>query len=475
MNVLIIATNRNRHPMPVMPLGACLVAEAAEKAGHCVGLLDLMFAREPARAVAAAVKKFQPAVIGLSVRNIDNNDMARPAFYPAELPPLFAAIRAAGGAPVVLGGAAVSIMPEELLRFTGATCAVCGEGEMVFPELLEGLAAGKLPEDLPGLAWLEGGVFRANPPARYGYSRDCPAPDFRRWLHVRAYRRHMATVPLQTKLGCHFRCVYCTYRKIEGGSYRMLDPASAAAAVRKLTAMGLRDIEIVDNVFNSPCSHAVAVCEELARLRTGARLQSLEINPAFVDDPLLKAMEQAGFRGIGLTVESAAAAVLRGLNKGFGTEAVYGAADVVARHRLPCLWIFLLGGPGETPETVQETLTFARFAIRPKDVAFFNTGIRVYPGTELERIARRQGVLRQEPREMLAPVFYVSPEVEPAWLRQVVKKAMAANLSFLDADSLGLEWLPALNAIGRRLGVRPPLWRYSRHIRRVLRLMGKDA
>jgi radical SAM superfamily enzyme YgiQ (UPF0313 family) len=475
MKVLIIATNRHRFPMPVMPLGACLVAEATEKAGHRVRLLDLMFARQPVRTAAAAVRKWQPAVIGLSVRNIDNNDMAHPAFYPEELLPLLAAIRQVSGAPVVLGGAAVSVMPEELLRFTGATCAVCGEGEMVFPELLERLAEERLPEDLPGLAWLERGVFRANPPARIGYSRDCPAPDFRRWIEVPAYRRHMATAPLQTKLGCHFQCVYCTYRKIEGGRYRMLEPASAARAVRKLAAMGLRDIEVVDNVFNSPYRHAIAVCEELARLRTGARLQSLELNPAFLDDPLLDAMEQAGFTGIGITVESAAAPVLRGLNKGFTTEAVYGAADVVARHRLPCLWIFLFGGPGETPETVRETLTFARFAIRPQDVAFFNTGIRIYPGTDLERIARLQGVLRHERRQMLEPVFYVSPEVEPAWIRQEVKKAMAVHLNFLDGDSIGLDCLPALNAIGRRLGIRPPLWRYSRYIRRGLRLMGRDV
>jgi radical SAM superfamily enzyme YgiQ (UPF0313 family) len=475
MDVLIIATNRHRHPMPVLPLGACLIAEATEKAGHQVRVLDLMFARHPVRLAAAEIRAFRPAVIGLSVRNIDNNDMAHPAFYPEELPSLLAAVRRVSAAPVVLGGAAVSVMPEELLRFTGATCAVCGEGEMVFPELLEGLAQGRLPKDLPGLAWLEDGVFQCNPPARIGYSRDCPAPDFRRWLHVASYRRQMATAPLQTKQGCHFRCVYCTYRKIEGGSYRMLEPASAAQAVRQLAAMGLRDIEVVDNVFNSPYHHAIAVCEELARLRSGARLQSLEINPAFVDDPLLEAMEQAGFTGIGLTVESAAAPVLRGLNKGFTTEAVYGAAEVISRHRLPCLWIFLLGGPGETPESVRETLTFARYAIRPGDVAFFNTGIRVYPGTELERIARQQGVLRCDRRQMLEPVFYVSPEVEPEWVRNEVKKAMADNLNFLDNDSIGLDVLPLLNGISRRLGLKPPLWRYSRHIRRGLRLLGMEA
>jgi radical SAM superfamily enzyme YgiQ (UPF0313 family) len=474
MNVLIIATNRHRHPMPVMPLGACIVAEAAAEAGHRVRLLDLMFARSPDQAVAAAIEEWRPEAIGLSVRNIDNNDMMQPAFYPPELLPIIEIIRSRCKAPVILGGAAVSVMPEELLRFTGANCAICGEGEVVFPELLDWLAKGSMPEDLPGLAWIEKDRFRSNPQPAIGYSRHCQAPDFPSWLNVRGYRRNLATVPLQTKLGCQFQCVYCTYRKIEGSAYRLMEPASAARAVAKLAAMGLRDIEVVDNVFNSPYWHALEVCEEVARLRPGVRLQSLELNPAFLDDALLTAMKQAGFTGIGLTVESAAAPVLKGLKKGFTTSEVFRAADVVARHPLPCLWIFLFGGPGETPETVRETLAFARQAIRPRDVAFFNVGIRVYPGTELEEIARQQGILHCGRPEMLSPVFYISPEVEAGWIRSELKKAMVRNMNFLDGDAIGLSFLPTLNVIGRKLGLRPPLWKHSRHIRRGLRLLGME-
>jgi radical SAM superfamily enzyme YgiQ (UPF0313 family) len=475
MNVLIIATNRCRNPMPVMPLGACMVAEAAAAAGHRVRVLDLMFLRNPGQAVAAAIREWQPEVIGLSVRNIDNNDMAQPVFFPAELLPLLAVIRQCSSAPVILGGAAVAVMPEELLRFTGADCAVCGEGETVFPALLARLSGGGVPGDLPGLAWLEDDQYRVNllPPS--DVSRACQAPDFPRWLEIGGYRRHLATVPLQTKLGCQFHCVYCTYRKIEGDTYRTAEPAGVAQAVRRLADMGLRDIEVVDNVFNAPHWHAMAVCEELARARLKVQLQSLELNPAFLDDDLLLAMQAAGFTGVGVTVESAAGPVLKGLGKGFTPEKVHAAADIIGRHQLPCLWIFLFGGPGETPDTVRETLAFAKSAIRPRDIAFFTVGLRIYPGTELEKIARRQGVLQCERREMLAPVFYLSPEVDGGWLRREVKKAMAERLNFLDGESLGLSFLPTLNIIGGKLGLRPPLWKHSRHIRRGLRLVGMDA
>jgi radical SAM superfamily enzyme YgiQ (UPF0313 family) len=253
------------------------------------------------------------------------------------------------------------------------------------------------------------------------------------------------------------------------------DPGSVTDAVARLAATGLRDIEIVDSVFNAPLEHAMNVCEALARARHRAWLQCLELNPLFLDDPLLAEMERAGFVGMGITLESASDPVLRGLKKGFTAREVHHAAEAVRRHGIPCAWIFLLGGPGETEETVKETLRFAGNRIRPRDVAFFNTGIRIYPGTELESIARRQGVLSRAPGEMLSPVFYVSPEVDGPWMERELKKSMNRHMNFLDMDSLGMSFLPTIHRIGHRLGVRPPLWRFTRSIRRWLRMAGMDV
>ena len=113
--------------------------------------------------------------------------------------------------------------------------------------------------------------------------------------------------------------------------------------------------------------------------------------------------------------------------------------------------------------------------IRPRDVAFFNTGIRIYPGTELESIARRQGVLSRAPEDMLSPVFYVSPEVDGPWMERELKKSMNRHMNFLNMDSLGMSFLPTIHRIGHRLGFRPPLWRYTRGIRRCLRMAGMDV
>jgi radical SAM superfamily enzyme YgiQ (UPF0313 family) len=242
-----------------------------------------------------------------------------------------------------------------------------------------------------------------------------------------------------------------------------------------LASRGSRHIEFVDNVFNSPYDHALSICESLAKVKHGALLQSLELNPLFIDDKLITTMERAGFSGIGITVESASDSVLSGLGKGFTAEHVYKAAEVIKRHKIPCVWIFMLGGPNETKETGAETLQFAENYIRPQDVAFFGLGIRIYPGTELESLARTQGLLSLTPEEMLEPVFYISPTIEYSWIQKRIKASMSRHMNFINTDSIGFPILLPIHWFGYKLGLRPPLWKHTRFIRRGLRFIGMDV
>lgn len=472
MNVLIINTNRHTLPVPVMPVGACMVADAAARAGHEVRFLDLAFEKDSLGALVQELRRKSPDVVGLSIRNIDNNDMHNPVCFIKGLRSLIIAIRDMTKAVIVLGGAAVAVMPEEIMRYTGVHLAVLGDGEIVFPQVLSALEDKTALQHIAGIAWMEKGRFRKNPRLSPFSSESCSAPDFHRWIKVKAYISHLSTIPLQTKLGCRFKCIYCTYNKIEGSSYRLFSPESVVDAVRKFGSLGFRDIEFVDNVFNAPYHHALPVCEALARSRHHMRLQSLELNPLFIDDALITGMERAGFIGAGMTVESASDAVLAGLGKNFSAQHVYNAAEVMHRHRLPCLWIFMLGGPGETYETVRETIRFAETAIRPQDSAFFNIGIRIYPGTDLESLARKQGLLSLTPLDMLESVFYTSPEVPYNQIVTQIQHAMNTHMNFICSDSIGMPLLSSLHRWGYRLGIRPPLWRYTPLIRRGLRSVG---
>lgn len=472
--ILIINTNRNHFPLPVIPIGACMTAQAAEEAGYQVNLLDLTFDKDPLRRVYEQVSAFEPHFVGLSIRNIDNHNIQDPYSFAAELKAIMQIITTESPAPVIIGGAAVCIMPEELLKLTGAEWAVTGDGETIFPVLIRKLSNDENPKEVPGVAWLEEGRLQGSPPA-VPFQKGCWSPDYPRWIETKEYLQRLASIPLQTKLGCHFQCVYCTYRKIDGGPYCLSDPAQVASVVQSLERQGFRDIEFVDNVFNYPYGHALAVCEAIAGQRGRARLHTVELSPLELDTALLKEMKRAGFSGIGVTAESASEAVLEGLGKGFGPGDVCQAAEAVRRSDIPCLWIFMLGGPGETKQTVAETLKFARQEIRKADVAFFGVGVRIYPGTRLEAIARSQGLLDKSRSAMLEPVFYLCPEVGLDWITKELRKAMDHNMNFIGHESLGFPLLPAIERWAYRIGLRPPLWRHTRPIRRGLRILGMEA
>jgi radical SAM superfamily enzyme YgiQ (UPF0313 family) len=450
-----------------MPTGACTVAEAAERAGHDARVLDMMFARDPLRALSGELDAFRPDVVAISARNIDNADMLAPASQYDDLAPVVQAVRERGRAPVVIGGGAVSVMPSPLLRYCGADWAVLTDGDVVFPRMLDALAAGGDARGVPGVAWLEDGRLAMRPAQPQCPAEPIPAPDFRRWVSVGAYLRRFASAPVQTKRGCPFECAYCTYPLIEGRDYRLFSPEVVLASVRRLAAGGIRDIEFVDNVFSAPYEHALSVCEALARAGLSVRPETVNVSPAGLDDPLLDAMERAGFVGIGVAAESAADAVLTGLRKTFTAAHVRAAAQAVRRHRVPCLWTFLFGGPGETRETALETLDFAESVLRPGDAIFFTVGVRIYPGTDVERTARREGLLSGDAADLLRPTFYVSPALEAAWLVERLKETAHRNRRFVEPLGRPGPLLRAGRMLGYLAGLRPPLWKHAGWVRRV--------
>jgi len=464
--------------MPVIPYGACIVAQAVERAGHRARVIDLMFEPDPVNAVQSAFNGSPPDVVGISVRNLDNNDMQDTAEYVTELVNLTGEIRRWTDAPIVLGGPAVGVMPEQLLRSTGADFAVLGDGEDVFPRLLQAMENGdhswQMIQQIPKVALIEENTFKTSNNFPFQLSPANMLLEFDKWIDVHKYRSNLATVPIQSKRGCPFDCIYCTYGITEGKDYRLFHPEEVADTVRRLSAAGLRDIEFVDNVFNSPYDHAMAICQDLARSPSGANLLTMEMNPAFIDDDILIAMERAGFTGVGVTAESVSDSVLARLAKGYTADHVLKAAEAIRRSPLPCFWIFLIGGPGETRETVMETIRFAKRSIRPMDVAFFNMGIRIYPGTPLERIARDEGILTMSPQELLLPAFYFSPELDLKWIRDELSRVTGDHMNFLHGASLSHPWLPTINRLGHLLRVKQPLWRHTRMIRRIVRIFGKD-
>ena len=305
MKTLLVSTNQCRQPVTVMPIGVCRIADALAGAGHVVRVLDLMFTSRPLRSVCKAVKEFRPDFTGISIRNIDNGNMSRPIWYLQNLPAIVECVRREGDCPVVVGGGAVSVMPEEILRWSGADWAVMGEGENVMLKIVGALERDGDPGKLPGVGVLDNGRFALDSCGRYPPMDKPVAPDYQRWVDVPRYTAHGASIPIQTKRGCPRDCLYCTYPLIEGRSHRVAPPGEVRSAIKRYVVRGYRDFEFVDNVFNDPPEHALDVCRALKGIDSSVRFRTTDLSARQLNRKFLKAMKAAGFGGFGVSVESA--------------------------------------------------------------------------------------------------------------------------------------------------------------------------
>ena len=468
--VLLVNANRERSPQPVVPNGVACVAAALDAGGHDVHVLDLCFTRDPHAAARRAAASLRPDVIGISVRNIDNSDLVALEHYTPEAAALLGTLRAAAPqARVLAGGAAFGVAPDALFRELDVEFAVAGDGERATPTLIDALAAGRAPGAIPGVVRREGDRIIQTPSGGDADLDALPDTHMHRWLDLGAYQRRGGTVPIQTKRGCVFKCVYCTYLNVEGWGYRLRDPERVVNEMEELhREAGVRHFEFVDSTFNAPPRHATEICEAIVRRGLRVQLDTTNFTPANAPDYLLGAMRRAGFRWLGITAESASDPVLAQLQKGFDVAKVREVAEDVERAGIGVLWIFLVGGPGETPETLEETLRFAAWRLGRGDAVYLTVGLRVYPGTTLQRIAVEEGVV-EAGDPLLVPRFYFSTRLDLAQTVQRLRRFAADHPRFMFSADSRSPLLPYLTRLASVLRLPRPHWRYMGLFQRLTR------
>jgi len=234
---------------------------------------------------------------------------------------------------------------------------------------------------------------------------------------------------------------------------------------------GVRHFDFVDSTFNSPPGHAIDICEAVVRRNLRVRLETMNFTPATASPELLAAMRRAGFTSLGITAESASDPVLARLEKGFGATKVREVAERVERAGIRTLWIFLVGGPGETAETLEETLAFAAWRLGRGDAVYLTVGLRIYPGTTLHRIAVEEGVVAYGD-SLLAPSFYFSPTLDFGAAVRRLKRFAADHPRFMFSADSRSAILPYLTRMASVLRLPRPHWRYMGVFQRVARAMG---
>lgn len=426
MRLLFISPNRLQLVAPPLPLGlAGVVADVSRE--HDVKVVDLMFASDPETEVRQAVADFSPDLICISLRNIDNQDSRHPETYFPEVKELIRFLRELTEAPVLVGGSGFSIMPRQFMEYLEADFGLVGEGEGQLRTFLRNWPRMRW-EDCPGLVWGHPGAWRCNPPLLVEQLETLPPPALEHFT-PRLYHEATGTaklpgmIPVQSRRGCPMKCIYCTTPLLEGRAVRSWPPETVASWLAAWhEKWGLTRFYFVDSIFNHPRDYACRLCRAIKALNLPLEWACI-INPAFPDRELFHLIRQAGGTKVQVGNESGSELVLRRLGKGFGREQVEETLKLLAEAGLHFTCFLLLGGPGETPETVRESVALLE-AYRPFLVNL-TVGVRIYPGLPLHHIALAEGVVAPDD-PLLWPKFYLAPAVRD-WIWGYLAEVTARN------------------------------------------------
>lgn len=401
MRVLLISANTERMNILPLPLGLAMIAAASRRAGHEVMLLNLMFEKETEAAILKGIEDCRPQVIGISVRNVDDQNMQSPQFLLPPAQQVVAMCRRSCDAPTVLGGAGYSIFPESALRYLGANMGIRGEGETTFPAVLERISRLESVFGLPGV-YLPG---LPPPERRYATNLDTlPLPDPELLIPSVADSAEF-WVPVQSRRGCPMDCSFCSTRAIEGRSIRRHSPTVIAGWLARVARRGFRNFHFVDNTFNLPLNYAKELCRRIIELDLDLNLWCI-IYPKGIDKELAQLMARAGCREVSLGFESGSDRILGLFNKRFKIEEVRAVSKIFAEVGIQRRGFLLLGGPGETRESVEESLDFADSL--SLDALKITVGLRIYPGTPLAATALAEELITPGD-DLLRPRFYLAP------------------------------------------------------------------
>ncbi len=396
MKVLLVSANTLTEPYPVYPLGLDYVAAAIDN-DHEVQIADMNVLKgyEP---LIEMVGRFSPDIIGISLRNIDNTDTTDPRGFIKIYSELIDVIKSHSRALIVLGGSGLTLFPFEAMAALNADYGVVGEGERL-ALLLEALENQKDAGAIPGII---------TPDSR----KPIPAPWNKKFVrnfhkdysHLSYYLKNGGILNLQTKRGCSFKCIYCTYPHIEGRQHRLIAPAEIADSAVSLQEAGAKYLFITDAVFNSDFSHNIQVARAFKKAGVSIPWGAF-FAPIKPPEDYFQIMAEAGLTHVEFGSESLSNHILASYRKPYQVHHVFNAHQAAIAAGLHVAHYFLLGGPGENADTLNETLSGVDDL--NKAVLFFFCGMRIYPYTALYDIAVKEGQITKN-QVLLEPVFYCS-------------------------------------------------------------------
>lgn len=421
MKVFIISSNS----LPAAPTGPVYVAGAVREAGHEVQIYERLFANDLKSELTTRLEDFQPDVIGVSIRLVFGDELeleaplgTRHTDLRPRVKEITDIIRQVTPAPIVLGGPGFNYYARDWLEYLDLDYGLRGEGEEAFPLFLKRLGAGKDITSVPGCVARKNGSYTSATP-RPVEDLDCqalPAYDLLDWPQ---YDGRKVTPAILTKRGCAFACTYCPYSKLEGKRYRLKSPQRVLAEAHAIfEGTGSRKVMFCENNFNAPRQHAEAILQALIVENCDLRWGTGDLRPMGITDGFCRLMEDSGCFSVNLSIESASESMLKSMKRGYRVRQVRESLAALSRSKIPFGVSLMLGAPGETPETIAETLEVLDEYEIPNGVW---VTIGVYLWTDYQDIvaeARRTGDLKDY-KDLFSGAVYLSPGLPRTYLKEL--------------------------------------------------------
>jgi radical SAM superfamily enzyme YgiQ (UPF0313 family) len=389
MHILLINPNRYKFP-PVVPLGIEYLAGALENSNHSYDVLDLCFSDDPVTDILNAFKKSKPGIVGFTIRQADTVLYQNNEFFLDEIKEYIKTCKALGYK-VVAGGAGFSVMPREIMDFTGVDYGISGPGEIALVRLLDALQSGS-----PFQKLTDG--YNDFTSSHYSFPRK-KAFDYTKYLD------NEGIIGFRTQIGCNGECIFCS----EAGKKIIFhQPDDVGEEILKWKDMGYSRFHLCDSEFNLHLPHSVNVCKSIGEI-AGVTNWALYMKLHPFSDELFHHLSRSGAALLTLSLDTVNAG-----EKYF--EEISTFLTMANDHNIKVAIDLSTGYPHEEKDNLKAMLECLEK--NPVETVGINAFYRIYPGTGLYRqIVTDPGLKNNIPGnissgDFIRPVFYNSFSVD---------------------------------------------------------------
>jgi len=415
MRVLLVNPHYPVSETPSPPLGLAFLAASLERSGVEVALLDFVVFPYSRAFLEAEMRRVRPDMVGITAVTMTYDHAAGVV---RDVKAIDARVT------TVMGGPHVTFRAEETLRELPELDLVSlGEGDRAVVELVSALEKGTGWRDVKGLVYRDGSdILRSEPRRALEDVNQLPVPA-RHVLPLGRYRALGMPITMTTSRGCPHQCIFCVGRKMVGSKVRYRKPESVVDEMEQLNRLGFHQINVADDLFTANPRHCLAVCDGILKRRLDVKWTAFS-RVDTVSREMLGKMREAGCHTVSFGVESANPEILRRIRKRITPEQVVEAVRMAVDAGVTPHASFILGLPGETPETMKETAEFGE-RIKSMGAIYGFHLLAPFPGTEVRDQCETHGIriLTSDWREYHANRAIVeTPDVTRGMMDDVVSK-----------------------------------------------------